>query len=144
MMKGKVKHHAIKALVLFLCGASVYAAMEILWRGFTHWTMAVLGGALFLFLGGLNEWLPWNMPLLLQGFIGAVGVTVAELAAGYILNIRLGLGIWDYSGMPLNFLGQICLPFSLIWWAVSIFGIVLDDWIRYWIFGEERPHYKIL
>ena len=144
MMKGTIKHHAIKALVLFLCGAAVYAAMEILWRGFTHWTMAVLGGALFLFLGGLNEWLSWDMPLLLQGFIGAVGVTAAELAAGYILNIRLGLGIWDYSGMPLNFLGQICLPFSLIWWAVSIFGIVLDDWIRYWIFGEERPHYKIL
>lgn len=26
----------------------------------------------------------------------------------------------------------------------SEFGIVLDDWIRYWIFKEELPHYKII
>lgn len=144
MMGRKVLHHAEKALVLFLCGAGVYSGMEIIWRGHTHWTMAVLGGALFLVLGGLNEWLPWEMPLLAQGLLGALIVTAAEFCAGYVLNILLGLGIWDYSRLPLNLMGQICLPFSLIWWAVSIFGIVLDDWIRYWIFKEERPHYKII
>ena len=143
-MGRRILHHAQKALVLFLCGAAAYAGMEIIWRGYTHWTMAVLGGALFLVLGGLNEWLPWEMPLLLQGLLGAVTVTAAEFCAGYILNIRLGLGIWDYSRLPLNLMGQICLPFSLIWWAVSILGIVLDDWIRCWIFGEDRPYYKIL
>lgn len=143
-MKRTVRRHLTKALVLFLCGAGVYAGMEIIWRGYTHWTMAVLGGALFLVLGGLNEWLPWEMPLLLQGFIGALIVTAAEFIAGYILNIRLGLKIWDYSDLPVNLMGQICLPFSLIWWAVSILGIVLDDWIRYWIFGEERPHYRLI
>lgn len=79
-----------------------------------------------------------------RGLLGALIVTAAEFCAGYVLNILLGLGIWDYSRLPLNLMGQICLPFSLIWWAVSIFGIVLDDWIRYWIFKEELPHCKII
>ena len=33
-----------KYLILFLTGAMVYGIIEILWRGRTHWTMAVLGG----------------------------------------------------------------------------------------------------
>lgn len=54
-----------------------------------------------------------------------------------------GLGVWDYSGMPLNYKGQICLPFSILWIFVSIAAVVLDDWLRYWLFGEERPHYTL-
>ena len=52
-------------------------------------------------------------------------------------------GVWDYSGMPLNYKGQICLPFSILWIFVSIAAVVLDDWLRYWLFGEERPHYTL-
>ena len=51
---------------------------------------------------------------------------------------RLGL-----PGMPLNYKGQICLPFSILWIFVSIAAVVLDDWLRYWLFGEERPHYTL-
>ena len=137
-------HHAGKALVLFLCGSAVYAIIEILWRGHTHWTMAAMGGTLFLLIGGLNNWLPWDMSLILQGVIGALMVTGAELVAGLILNIWLGLGIWDYSQMPGNFLGQICPQFSLAWLALSIVAVALDDWLRYWLFGEDRPHYRLV
>ena len=69
-MKKSALHQASKALVLFLFGAVLYAAIEIMWRGYTHWTMAALGGLLFLLLGGLNNWLPWDMPLLWQIIIG--------------------------------------------------------------------------
>ena len=34
-------------------------------------------------------------------------------------NIILKEHVWDYSGVPLNFLGQVCVPFSLIWFALS-------------------------
>ena len=54
----------------------------------------------------------------------------------------LGLHIWDYSTMPLNIFGQICLPFSLAWMGLSGVAIILDDYIRYWFFNEEKPHYK--
>lgn len=143
-MKKSALHQVGKALVLFLCGAVLYAAIEILWRGHTHWTMAVLGGLLFLLLGGLNNWLPWNMPLLWQIIIGTAIVTAAEFSAGCILNRWLGLGIWDYSSLPGNILGQICPQFTTAWAGLSLIAIVLDDYIRYWLWHEERPHYKFL
>lgn len=132
-----------KAAILFLIGAAAYALIEVAFRGYTHWTMAVLGGILFLLLGGLNEWIPWEMPLALQCVIGAVIVTVAEFIAGLILNVWLGLGIWDYSDVPGNILGQICPQFIFAWLGLSLVAIILDDWLRYWIWGEDRPHYTV-
>ena len=135
--------HLAKAMVLFCIGAVVYALIEILWRGYTHWTMAALGGLLFLLIGGINNWIPWDMPLCLQAIIGSLLVTGAELIAGVVLNIWLGLGIWDYSGMPFNVLGQICPQFTAAWAGLSIVAVVLDDYIRYWLFGERKPKYKL-
>ena len=129
---------------LFLLGAGGYSLIEILWRGYTHWTMAVLGGLLFLLIGGINNWLPWDMPLCLQAIIGSLMVTGAELIAGLILNIWLGLGIWDYSQMPFNVLGQICPQFMAAWVVLSVVAILLDDYVRYVVFGEEKPHYKLI
>lgn len=132
-----------KEVILFAAGGVIYAGVEILWRGYTHWTMAVLGGILFVLIGGLNNWLPWEMSLVLQGAVGAVLVTAVELLAGLILNRWMGLGIWDYSQLPWNFMGQICLQFSLAWIALAILAVILDDWLRHWIFNEQRPKYRI-
>ncbi len=132
-----------KAAILVSIGGAVYVCLELLFRGRSHWTMAVLGGVLFLIIGSFNEILPWEMPLLLQAVLGAVVVTMAELAAGILLNRWLGLGIWDYSNMPFNLWGQICLPFSVLWVFLAGIAVVLDDWLRYWLFREERPHYVI-
>lgn len=135
--------HLCKLLFLFGVGGGLYAVIEILWRGHTHWTMAVLGGACFLICGAVNEWLSWDTPLWIQALICCGAVTLAELAAGLILNTWLGLGIWDYSRMPFNLAGQICLGYSCLWYLLSIPAIVLDDWIRHWFFQEERPRYNL-
>ena len=141
-MKEKLKA-ILKHAVLALCGGCVYFLIEMAWRGHSPWTMAVLGGVCFVLIGDINEFIPWNMPLILQGAIGSGIVTVLELVSGIILNLWLGLGIWDYSNMPFNLLGQICLPFTLLWVALSIVAVVLDDWLRYWLFGEDRPTYTL-
>ena len=141
-MKEKLKA-ILKHAVLALCGGCVYFLIEMAWRGHSHWTMAVLGGVCFVLIGDINEFIPSNMPLILQGAIGSGIVTVLELVSGIILNLWLGLGIWDYSNMPFNLLGQICLPFTLLWVALSIVAVVLDDWLRYWLFGEDRPTYTL-
>ncbi len=141
-MKEKLKA-ILKHAVLALCGGCVYFLIEMAWRGHSHWTMAVLGGVCFVLIGDINEFIPWNMPLILQGAIGSGIVTVLELVSGIILNLWLGLGIWDYSNMPFNLLGQICLPFTLLWVALSIVAVVLDDWLRYWLVGEDRPTYTL-
>lgn len=133
-----------KYLILFAVGAVLYAAIEILWRGHTHWTMAVLGGICFLICGAVNEYLSWETPLPLQCLICAVLITAAELSAGMILNVRMGLAIWDYSGLPFNFMGQICLGYSCLWYLLALAAILLDDWIRWRFFGEGKPQYKLI
>lgn len=49
-----------KHAALFAVGAIAYFEIELHWRYFAgtlpvHWTMPILGGVLFLLLGGLNE-----------------------------------------------------------------------------------------
>ena len=138
------RNSVCKTAILFVFGGLAYFGLEVLFRGHSHWTMFVLGGFLFLILGELNEGLlEWDTPLIWQGVLGSAIVTGAELVTGMILNVWLGLGVWDYSGMPFNYKGQICLPFSILWIFVSIAAVVLDDWLRYWLFGEEHPHYTL-
>ena len=86
----------------------------------------------------------WDMLVWKQMFICAVGITIIEFVSGVIINIVFGLHVWDYSNIPFNILGQICLPFSVIWFFISFFAIMLDDWLRHWLFGEEKPHYKFI
>lgn len=62
-----------------------------------------------------------------------------------VLTMPLPCGdwnVWDYSNMPFNLLGQICLPFTVIWFFLSAVAVVLDDWIRHILWGEDIPHYK--
>lgn len=133
-----------KYVALLLVGGGLYVILELVWRGRSHWTMFLLGGICFVSLGLINEVIPWEMPLWQQVIIGAGIVTGLEFLTGCIVNLWLGWGIWDYSGLPGNMLGQICPQFFLLWLPVAMVAIVLDDWLRYWWFGEERPHYKIL
>lgn len=132
-----------KYLFLFCVGAVLYISIEIIYRGYSHWTMGILGGISFISIGLINEILSWKTPIWVQCLISGSLITLYEFIAGIILNIWLNLGIWDYSHMPLNILGQICLPFSLLWCGLSLVAIILDDYLRYWFFNEEKPRYKL-
>lgn len=132
----------IKYAVLFFFGGLVYYLIEILWRGYSHWTMIILGGLCFVAVGLINNILPWNMVIELQALIGAVLITSLEFIVGLIVNVNLGWDIWDYSNVPFNFLGQICLPFSLLWYMLSIIVIFTDDYIRHIFFNEQKPVYR--
>lgn len=135
----KVKKYGVLALI----GGIIYGALEILVRGHTHWTMVTLGGVCFIAVGLINEIIPWNMPLTVQMLIGSIIITALEFCCGCIVNLWLGWDVWDYSKLWGNFLGQICPLYSVIWYLVSLIAILLDDYLRYWLFGEEMPHYKI-
>lgn len=138
-----------KNSILFLIGGSIYWLIEFIYKtyihsGNTHWSMFVLGGLSFLILGSLNENIPWNWSLLTQGLIGTAIITSLEFLFGYILNIQLQLNIWDYSHLPFNYKGQICLSFSCLWFILGLIGIILDDFLRWKIFDEEKPYYHII
>lgn len=133
----------LKYLVLLLIGGSIYCMIEVLARGFSHWTMFLVGGTCFILIGIINEITP-KMPLIRQMLLSAIIITLIEFVSGCILNLWLGWNVWDYSDEFGNILGQICVKHSICWFLLSSIGIVLDDYIRYFLFGEEKPKYTII
>lgn len=112
-----------KLSVLFYLGGMCYAALELLWRGFTHWSMFLLGGSCFVLIGKLRR---VQLPLPLRAMTAATVVTALELGCGLMVNRHYQ--VWDYRHMPLNYHGQICLPFSLLWMPLSLLAMVLYGW----------------
>ena len=138
-MNKLLKYYALGTL-----GGLIYVFIELMWRGYSHWSMFLLGGICFIALGLINEVIPWEMPLTVQMFIGCTIITVLEFITGCIVNLWLGWDVWDYSDLPYNLLGQISVMSSVGWYFLSAVGIVLDDWLRYIFFGEEKPRYTII
>lgn len=132
-----------KYFFLFFVGGAAYYCLEVIARGFSHYSMFVCGGLCFLACGLLNEWMGMEVSLISQMVLSSGIITGLELITGLIVNVWLGWNVWDYSNLPYNFKGQICLQFSVVWFFLSVIAILLDDYIRYALFGEEKPHYKI-
>ena len=117
---GNTHHEVIyvkywKQPVLFCAGGLGYMGLELIWRGWTHGAMFFAGGTCFLLLGTLKY-----QPFWLKAVVGAGMITAVELAAGLLVNRHYT--VWDYRNVPMNFLGQICLPYSLLWIPVALAG----------------------
>ena len=109
----------ISKFAMFLTGGSLYVLLEFLWRGRSHGSMFVLGGLCFLTLGQFNRVKPRpSLPLRL--LTGAGIITGLELLTGILVN--RAYAVWDYRNLPLNFMGQICLPYCLLWIPVGLAG----------------------
>ena len=124
-----------KNLALIGCGGTIYVMVELIYRGRSHGSMFLLGGVCFWLIGLLDEVFP-NAPLGVQMALGAWGIVCMEFLTGLVVNRWLRLGVWDYSAQPHNLLGQVCLPFAA-WWAVLAgAAVILDDLLRFVLFGE--------
>jgi len=107
----------------FFLGGSLYCLIELLWRGHTHISMFFLGGGCFCLLARIGR---LSCSFFQKVLLGTTAVTVAEFLSGLLLNRVLKLGVWDYSGQPLNLLGQICPLFILLWVPLCAAGILLN------------------
>lgn len=114
--------HAVFGLI----AGGIYLLIELAWRGYTHWTMLPLAAVIFVCAGVLDE-RENPPPFWGQVVIGTGIATALEFAAGLILNLWLGLGIWDYSHMAGNILGQICPQFTLAWAVLMAVSIKLEN-----------------
>ena len=133
----------LKSVFLFLIGGFLYGIVEMFFRGSTHISMIIAGGLAFLLIGELNEG-DRNPSLLGMMVVSSLIITFIELVAGLIVNRWLHLNVWDYSQLPYNFMGQICLLFSLCWFFLSFVAILIDDYIRYYLLGGKKPHYHFM
>ena len=138
---------AVLSLLLWCFGGTVYFLLEVTFKLLTghperiSWTMLAVAILLTVPVERAGAELPWACPLWLQALCCAALVTAVELAAGLLLNVWLGLGVWDYSGLPLNLWGQICAPFSAVWFLLCLAFIPVFDWLRWAVEGGERPRY---
>ena len=110
--------------LMFPIGALGYGLIEILWRGYTHISMLLAGGICFVMFAKIGEYFK-KTSLLTKAVIGGIFVTLIELVFGFIFNIILKKSVWDYSKIPFNFKGQICLLYSLFWAILSLLFIPL-------------------
>lgn len=131
--------------ILFIIGGILYFLIENLWREYSHFSMFVLGGLCFISIGFVKETLLSSKnSLLIQQGVACLTITVLELIFGLVLNSRLGLEIWDYSDLKYNFMGQISLLYTMLWFFLSLPTIILYDYLRYWMFKENKPSYKYI
>ena len=132
-----------KYLTIFLTGGLVYYFLEIFTRGYSHFSMIICGGICMVICGGMNQIFP-KMTIIWQMVLSGIIITLFEFITGIIVNIILKIGVWDYSYVPFNFMGQICLPYSFVWMIMSLLIIFVDDGIRYFLFDEELPEYVFI
>ena len=110
-----------KNALLFIIGGAGYVGLELLWRRRSHSSMFILGGLCFLLLGKLRKIRPpFQIP---RCVVGAGIITVMEFAAGLLVNRQHQ--VWNYCDLPFNLLGQICLPFTLLWIPIASLGMGL-------------------
>lgn len=139
------RHLLAKFLTLFLVGYCAYLAIEVTWKGNSHILMGVVGGISFLLFDQINNKISWDLDLILQGCIGSAIVTSFELVIGEGLKYLNQPPMWNYSNMPFNYDGVICLPFSILWIFLAIVGIFVADAYNYYLFHEQpQPRYTIL
>jgi len=114
-------------LIVYLTGAVLYGSIETLWRGWTHWTMLILGGACFVLIYLISA---ASLPFILKPVISAAAITLLELGTGCLVNITLNWQVWDYSAMPANFMGQVCALYSFYWLMLSVPALLLCSFLR--------------
>lgn len=136
---------AVKKATLFLTGFCVYLSIEVCWKGYSYPLMGIISGIAVLILDRLNNEISWDLDLVWQCLFGSCLITGFELVIGEIAKRTTLLPImWDYTNVPLNFDGVICLPFSIVWMLLSSVAIFLADAINYYIFEDTDVPYYIL
>lgn len=107
---------------MLLLGAAGYPALELLYRGRTHYSMSLAGGAGAMLIGRISR-MKARLPV--KALLCGLGITAVEALCGSIWNRKHQ--VWDYRRVPLNWKGQICLPYSLLWCSLSAGMLLVID-----------------
>ena len=137
----------IGKLGLFLSCGFIYCMIEILFRGWSHWSMFVLAGFLGVFcIDSINNVLSFDCDYIVQILISTILCTIGEGISGIILNIWLQLNVWDYSKMTFGtfFFGQCNVLFCFAWMLIISIIIFYCDAYNYYILKIEPCPYYII
>ena len=117
----------VEYILVYIIGGALYACIELLWRGWTHWTMVLCGGLCFLLMYLISA---LALPLYKKCILSTALICLVEFITGCIVNLQLKWQVWDYSDLPYNLLGQICPQFLVMWLFLSLPGIMACTLLR--------------
>ena len=129
----------IENTVLWMTGGLLYFYLEIAFRNYSHYSMIVCGGFCFVIVGTIGKYILETESDILKAvalimFFGALVITTLELFTGIIVNLKLNMGVWDYSSMKYNVYGQICLTYTMIWALLSLLCVFVSNTIKKFLF----------
>lgn len=116
--------------LLFLTGSCAYPTLEMIWRGRTHYSMAIAGGMCMVLIERVCCQQMEGKSIPMRCLAGSGIITGVELGIGLLVNDLLKMDVWDYSSMPMNILGQVCLPYSLLWFGLTLPAMALCKVLR--------------
>jgi uncharacterized membrane protein len=125
----------IENIQIFLIGAILYCSIEILFRGYTHWTMFFAGGLCLVIL--YNTFLHYKqLSLFKKCLLGSLIITFVEFAFGFVFNMLFDWNVWDYSHFRFNIMGQVCLLFTALWFFLSVPVVLSINYLRKMVTNE--------
>lgn len=127
-----------KNALLFLTGGTVYPALEVISRGHTDISMSIAGGVCLCLIDQICHQKMQNRSLAQRCAVGSGIITSVEFLTGIIVNIVFKMNVWDYSSMPGNILGQICLPYSLLWFFLTLPALGVCSWFERFLQKNKR------
>ena len=122
----------LERMSIFLLGGGGYLAIELAWRGTSHWTMFLAGGICLCFL----QWLAARrLALPLAAGAGAMGTSTLEVLIGLLCRDFLHVAVWDYSNEWGNLAGLICPRYCFYWfvlcgWVILVLRVTRRVTIR--------------
>ena len=135
----------IPLFVIFNISGFIYIILELLWRGYSHWTMYLCAGLCGLVMAAINDnWFKMDTDFRFQVLASAVSCTIMEFFFGIVFNGDFS--IWDYRGLwgTIHFLGdQVNILFFGMWMLISIFALPFLDWMQWKLGIGQRPYYRI-
>lgn len=137
----KMSRKISEYLLLWAVGGCLYYSFEVIFRGFSHWSMFVLGGICMMFCVWQGEVMKWEDSFVRQVLRCMVFVTACEFITGIIVNKWMHWQVWDYTGVPLQLWGQICVPFMVIFSGLCAIGIPLGGYLLWGLYGEKKPRF---
>lgn len=127
----------LERAMLFLLGGGGYLAIELAWRGASHWTMFLAGGICLCVLQALAV-RPVCLPL--AAGAGAAAVSGLEVCIGLACREVLHIAVWDYSAEWGNLAGLVCPRYCLYWFLLCGWVILVLRVARRF---TVRPVYRI-
>ena len=112
----------LEHISLFVLGGGGYLAVELAWRGTSHWTMFLAGGICLCAL----QWLAVHpVPLPVAAGTGALGASALEVVIGVVCRNILHVQVWDYSAEWGNIAGLICPRYTFYWFLLCGWVVVV-------------------